>query len=198
VNATTLGVVRFPSGLGITLGSLPSITATTEFVVPRSIPMIFSPCAMVCSFRFIESVALMRHYPEKASVSFCFTKLIEIVARRHDPLALYSSKGRADGNGVARIICKPFQTKDLQSYHSCLVKRLFTADSCWTAILTQGSPLEKGLCHFGSHTSCRSDLQSHAVDTVADLGGTRGDSMIVPRVLSLEIPLPTPSMLRKS
>jgi len=42
VNATTEGVVRPPSALGMTTGSPPSITATTEFVVPRSMPMIFS------------------------------------------------------------------------------------------------------------------------------------------------------------
>ena len=42
VNATTEGVVRPPSSLGITLGSPPSMTATTEFVVPRSMPMIFA------------------------------------------------------------------------------------------------------------------------------------------------------------
>src|SRR5918994_43867 len=40
VNATTEGVVRPPSALGITTGSPPSITATTELVVPRSMPMI--------------------------------------------------------------------------------------------------------------------------------------------------------------
>src|SRR3954451_3645909 len=40
VNATTDGVVRPPSWLGITTGCPPSITATTELVVPRSIPMI--------------------------------------------------------------------------------------------------------------------------------------------------------------
>src|SRR5436309_11962547 len=38
-NATTEGVVRKPSAFGITLGSPPSITATHELVVPRSIPM---------------------------------------------------------------------------------------------------------------------------------------------------------------
>src|SRR5512136_443561 len=37
--ATTDGVVRPPSGLVITTGVSPSITATTEYVVPRSIPM---------------------------------------------------------------------------------------------------------------------------------------------------------------
>ena len=36
----TEGVVLFPSALGITTGSPPSITATHEFVVPKSIPII--------------------------------------------------------------------------------------------------------------------------------------------------------------
>src|SRR5690554_5591605 len=39
-NAITDGVVLFPSALGITVGSLPSITATQELVVPKSIPII--------------------------------------------------------------------------------------------------------------------------------------------------------------
>src|SRR5258706_14370708 len=36
--ATTDGVVRPPSALGITVGSPPSRTLTTELVVPRSMP----------------------------------------------------------------------------------------------------------------------------------------------------------------
>src|SRR6185369_16394053 len=40
VKATTDGVVRLPSWLAITVGWPASITATTEFVVPRSIPII--------------------------------------------------------------------------------------------------------------------------------------------------------------
>src|SRR6185503_17556103 len=40
LKATTDGVVRDPSALGMTTGLPPSITATTELVVPRSIPMI--------------------------------------------------------------------------------------------------------------------------------------------------------------
>src|SRR5450759_1831279 len=36
--ATTDGVVRAPSALGMTVGSPPSRTATTELVVPRSMP----------------------------------------------------------------------------------------------------------------------------------------------------------------
>ena len=40
VKATTEGVVLIPSAFSITFGADPSITATHEFVVPRSIPMI--------------------------------------------------------------------------------------------------------------------------------------------------------------
>src|SRR6478735_1546941 len=39
VKATMEGVVRAPSAFSITFGDLPSITATQELVVPRSIPM---------------------------------------------------------------------------------------------------------------------------------------------------------------
>ena len=39
-NPITEGVVLFPSALGITTGSFPSITETHEFVVPKSIPII--------------------------------------------------------------------------------------------------------------------------------------------------------------
>ena len=40
VKPTMEGVVRAPSWLGMTWGTPPSITATHEFVVPRSIPII--------------------------------------------------------------------------------------------------------------------------------------------------------------
>ena len=39
VKATTEGVVRLPSLLGITTGSPPSMAAMHELVVPRSMPM---------------------------------------------------------------------------------------------------------------------------------------------------------------
>src|SRR5712671_5772749 len=42
VNPTTDGVRRLPSLLIITVGLPPSMTATTEFVVPRSIPIAFA------------------------------------------------------------------------------------------------------------------------------------------------------------
>src|SRR6185312_4193688 len=41
LKATMDGVVRIPSAFSMTFGVLPSITATHEFVVPRSIPMTF-------------------------------------------------------------------------------------------------------------------------------------------------------------
>jgi hypothetical protein len=42
VKATTEGVVRVPSWLAMTVGWPPSITATTELVVPKSMPIIFA------------------------------------------------------------------------------------------------------------------------------------------------------------
>jgi hypothetical protein len=39
VKATTDGVVLYPSAFSITLGFDPSITATQELVVPKSIPI---------------------------------------------------------------------------------------------------------------------------------------------------------------
>ncbi len=47
--ATTDGVIRPPSALVMTCGSPPSMAATTEFVVPRSMPMIL-PIFGQCSF----------------------------------------------------------------------------------------------------------------------------------------------------
>src|SRR5689334_3310711 len=41
-NATTEGVVRPPSAFSMTVGSPPSSTAMHEFVVPRSMPMVFA------------------------------------------------------------------------------------------------------------------------------------------------------------
>src|SRR6185503_12453180 len=42
VKPTTEGVIRLPSWLGMTTGLPPSITATTELVVPRSMPITFA------------------------------------------------------------------------------------------------------------------------------------------------------------
>src|SRR5271170_2229805 len=50
VKATTLGVRRLPSWLGITFTSPPSMTATTELVVPKSIPIIFSSAMFLSPF----------------------------------------------------------------------------------------------------------------------------------------------------
>ena len=42
LKATIEGVVLAPSAFSITFASLPSITATHEFVVPKSIPITFA------------------------------------------------------------------------------------------------------------------------------------------------------------
>src|SRR5215467_4966102 len=52
VKATIDGVVRPPSSLAMTLGSPPSMTATQELVVPRSIPIIL---AMLFSLNLVLS-----------------------------------------------------------------------------------------------------------------------------------------------
>ena len=46
VKATMEGVVRAPSAFSITLAALPSITATHELVVPRSMPITSAPEAV--------------------------------------------------------------------------------------------------------------------------------------------------------
>src|SRR5262249_27532411 len=52
VNATIEGVVRIPSEFSMTFGVEPSITATQELVVPRSIPMTL---AMICYLSFQQA-----------------------------------------------------------------------------------------------------------------------------------------------
>ena len=55
--ATTEGVVLLPSALAMTVGSPPSRTATTEFVVPKSIPTAF---AIVFSYSALSAVKRCR------------------------------------------------------------------------------------------------------------------------------------------
>ena len=52
VNATTDGVVRPPSAFSRISGSPPSSTAIAEFVVPRSIPIVFAICYLAPSSLF--------------------------------------------------------------------------------------------------------------------------------------------------
>jgi len=48
------GVVLFPSALGITTGSLPSITDTHELVVPKSIPILFDNIVLIDQNNYIK------------------------------------------------------------------------------------------------------------------------------------------------
>src|SRR5256885_16732055 len=54
VNATTDGVVRDPSALGITTGWPPSTVAITEFVVPRSIPTALAIVMLLSTHDFVR------------------------------------------------------------------------------------------------------------------------------------------------
>ncbi|CPU65266.1 Uncharacterised protein [Mycobacteroides abscessus] len=58
--ATTDGVVRDPSAFAMTVGSPPSRTATTELVVPRSIPTARAMCVPP-SFWVPDGAAAPRH-----------------------------------------------------------------------------------------------------------------------------------------
>ncbi len=57
---TTDGVVRFPSGLAMIFDSVPSRTATAEFVVPKSIPIILDMCFTSYFFTFTSSFESFR------------------------------------------------------------------------------------------------------------------------------------------
>lgn len=62
VKATTEGVVLAPSAFSITLGVLPSINATQELVVPRSIPItspVFLVAKKLCSREFLKTVLII-------------------------------------------------------------------------------------------------------------------------------------------
>src|SRR2546421_1738405 len=54
VKATTDGVVRAPSAFSITVGSPPSRIAMHEFVVPRSIPIVFAMSLFLPGFGSVE------------------------------------------------------------------------------------------------------------------------------------------------
>ena len=62
--ATIEGVVRAPSEFSMTFASLPSMTATHEFVVPRSIPM---------TFAISSSLSSKPEKPVSASIRLPFT-----------------------------------------------------------------------------------------------------------------------------
>src|SRR5258705_619060 len=62
VKATTEGVIRPPSAFTITVGLSPSIVATAELVVPRSIPIAFAmtltPCRASCQLAVVFFIVL--------------------------------------------------------------------------------------------------------------------------------------------
>ena len=59
------GVVRVPSAFSMTFGAVPSITATQELVVPRSIPMTFA--IFISSFR---QTGLVRPFEKRPYAPF--------------------------------------------------------------------------------------------------------------------------------
>src|SRR5215468_8258086 len=77
VKATTEGVIRLPSALVRTFGSPPSITATTELVVPKSIPITFAiPVLLTKSLYSDTLVSDMCNHPLPASQPLFFEFLL--------------------------------------------------------------------------------------------------------------------------
>src|SRR5665213_980301 len=68
LKATMDGVVRMPSAFSMTFDVLPSITATHEFVVPRSIPMTF-PMVLISFFLRQVGWALTAHLTEPPTIN---------------------------------------------------------------------------------------------------------------------------------
>src|SRR5277367_2649714 len=66
--ATTEGVVRAPSAFSITFGVLPSMMATHELVVPRSMPIILLMRTLVSLLHWRTSAGAFRHEAPVASV----------------------------------------------------------------------------------------------------------------------------------
>ena len=67
--ATTEGVVRRPSSLAITTGSLPSITATQLLVVPKSIPIILPIYLIILNYLYSYDVNLCANAIQSAKMA---------------------------------------------------------------------------------------------------------------------------------
>src|SRR5574344_611392 len=87
-NPTIEGVVLEPSEFAITVGFPPSITATTEFVVPKSIPIVF---AIFYLLFYILLLNILHYYlitflynnlknKQKINISYFCNKLFIIIA----------------------------------------------------------------------------------------------------------------------
>src|SRR5436190_11041225 len=92
VNATTEGVNRLPSEFVITVGFPPSITETTEFVVPKSIPTAFA-MAYASLNSWTEGVtegrsdlfrAIVAVRPTRGGESTCFSQIVLSLSPLYD------------------------------------------------------------------------------------------------------------------
>src|SRR5579872_828088 len=93
VNATTDGVRRLPSELVMTVGVVPSIQATTELVVPRSMPTTF---AMMIGSSEILVNPIFLNVVGRASLALS----VHVVPRRASVLLVLLQRS---GVGDARI-----------------------------------------------------------------------------------------------
>src|SRR4051812_12583656 len=85
-HATTLGVMREPSSFTITLGSRPSMMATTLFVVPRSIPII------------LPMVVRLQAGADSGVAAYGHQELRFVLRQRTGPLLGSASSSRGQAN----------------------------------------------------------------------------------------------------
>src|SRR5262249_11518241 len=91
LNATIEGVVRMPSAFSMTFGVAPSMTATHELVVPRSIPMTL-PMIRPLLFRQVDRA---HEAPGKEAPRIVRPR----TAPRSTPLSLIPPRGKCGGRG---------------------------------------------------------------------------------------------------
>ena len=80
VNATTDGVVRSPSPFSITRGLPPSKTATHEFVVPKSMPMILP----IINLHYFYSVQTALVWALMISITVIWGLYLKLQALKHN------------------------------------------------------------------------------------------------------------------
>src|SRR5690242_9868092 len=77
--ATTDGVVRAPSAFAMTVGSPPSRTATTEFVVPRSMPTARAMCVLPpCGVRAVPWVRVLPR-DDRDACNVCVRAVVKLL-----------------------------------------------------------------------------------------------------------------------
>src|ERR1700676_63803 len=129
LTATMDGVVRAPSALGITTGSPPSMTATHELVVPRSIPITFG---IIASYVFNFSMKFRLFFE---AVHLCQQFVHHLCHITHDgDSSSVLHAGRADDAQQAADFAFLPIARDYQAYIAHLIPLILASDNHLNAV----------------------------------------------------------------